>query len=53
MLELPNNLYLSMLEDQLKKPHRHGFKRVVAHLLLFKKNVSDEILIKICQICEK
>lgn len=37
MFELPNNIYEELLDDQITKCQRQHFKRIVAHLFLFKE----------------
>lgn len=51
MFAMPDRFYLDMLDDQVKKGSRLVFKKIVAHILLFKKKLSDALVEKICQIC--
>lgn len=53
MFEFPDEFYEDLLSDQEKKNNRHQFKRIVAHILLFKKKLSTSIVTKICDICSK
>lgn len=53
MFEFPDEFYEDLLSDQQKKNNRHQFKRIVAHILLFKKKLSTSIVTKICDICSK
>jgi hypothetical protein len=53
MFPLPHQLYLDILNEQTERFHRQKFKKVMAHILLFKKELDNGIITLICDICRK
>lgn len=50
---LEDHFYEKLLEDQLDKFNRHDFKQIVAHMIYYKNDMTNEQVDLICKICQK